>query len=143
MFSQQTYSRRRGGNRSIAKMYWIVSSLLFRLAPLLQTSLRNANCCPTCGGKERIMNTKEIGTMLKEYRSLKDLQNELAEELAALEDEIKAAMGDNEEISADGIKARWSRYTTQRFDTKTFKAEHGVMYAQYVKAVPAQRFQVA
>lgn len=45
-------------------------------------------------------------------------------------------------MSVEGIKVKWTRYTTSRFDSKTFKAEHGAMYEQYVKTDPAQRFQV-
>lgn len=88
------------------------------------------------------MSTQEVAAKLREYRSMKEMQNELQAALSALEDEIKAIMGDSEEISAEGIKARWTRYTTSRFDSKTFKEEHGAMYEQYVKVVPAQRFQV-
>lgn len=88
------------------------------------------------------MSTSEIAAKLREYRSMKEMQNEIEETLSALEDEIKAAMGESEEISAEGIKAKWTRYTAARFDTKTFKAEHATMYEQYVKNALASRFQV-
>ena len=88
------------------------------------------------------MSAKEIAAKLREYQETKALLNEVQDALSALEAEIKAMMGENEEISADGIKAKWTRYTASRFDSKTFKAEHGAMYEQYVKTVPAQRFQV-
>lgn len=89
------------------------------------------------------MSTRELAGVLREYQDMKAMQNEVNDTLAALEAQIKAVMGDSEEISAEGIKAKWTRYTTSRFDSKTFKAEHGAMYAQYVKTVPAQRFQVS
>ena len=73
---------------------------------------------------------------------MKALLNEVQDTLSALEDEIKAIMGDREEMSAEGIKVKWTRYTTSRFDSKTFKTEHAAMYEQYVKTVLAQRFQV-
>lgn len=88
------------------------------------------------------MSTHEIAARLREYQDTKAMLNEVQDALSALEAEIKALMGDNEEISAEGIKAKWTRYTTSRFDSKTFKAEHSAMYQQYVKAIPAQRFQV-
>ena len=88
------------------------------------------------------MSAKEIAAKLREYQETKALLNEVQDALSSLEAEIKAMMGENEEISAEGIKAKWTRYTTSRFDSKTFKAEHGAMYEQYVKTVPAQRFQV-
>lgn len=83
-----------------------------------------------------------ITAKVKEYADMKKMMNELQDLMAALEAEIKAAMGDSEEMSVEGIKVKWTRYTTSRFDSKTFKAEHGAMYEQYVKTVPAQRFQV-
>lgn len=88
------------------------------------------------------MNTQEIASKLREYQEMKALLNEVQDSLSVLEDEIKAIMGDREEMSAEGIKVKWTHYTTSRFDSKTFKAEHGAMYEQYVKAVTAQRFQV-
>ena len=53
-----------------------------------------------------------------------------------------SAMGDSEEMSVEGIKIKWTHSTPSRFDSKTFKAEHGAMYEQYIKTVPARRFQV-
>lgn len=88
------------------------------------------------------MSTHEIAAKLREYQDTKAMLNEVQDTLSALESEIKALMGDSEEISAEGIKAKWTRYTTSRFDSKTFKAEHSTMYQQYVKTIPAQRFQV-
>ncbi len=88
------------------------------------------------------MSTHEIAAKLREYQDTKALLNEVQDALSALEAEIKALMGDSEEIAAEGIKAKWTRYTTSRFDSKTLKAEHSTMYQQYVKTVPAQRFQV-
>lgn len=88
------------------------------------------------------MSTHEIAAKLREYQDTKAMLNEVQATLSALEDEIKSIMGGSEEISAEGIKAKWTRYTTSRFDSKTFKAEHSTMYQQYVKTIPAQRFQV-
>ena len=95
------------------------------------------------------VNNREVNTMnetitakVKEYADMKKMMNELQDLMAALEMEIKDAMGDSEEMSVDGIKVKWTRYTTSRFDSKTFKAEHGAMYEQYVKTVPAKRFQI-
>ena len=88
------------------------------------------------------MSTHEIAAKLREYQETKALLNEVQDALSALEAEIKAHMGDSEEITAEGIKAKWTRYTTSRFDSKTFKTEHSAMYQQYANAIPAQRFQV-
>lgn len=86
--------------------------------------------------------SEAIKSKVKEYADMKKMANELADMMAALEDEIKAAMGDTEEMSVDGIKVKWTHYTTSRFDTKSFKAEHAAMYEQYTKSQQARRFQV-
>lgn len=52
-------------------------------------------------------------------------------------------MGDQEEMSVEGFKVRWTRYQSTRFDSKTFKAEHAAMYEQYTKTTEARRFTVA
>jgi predicted phage-related endonuclease len=83
-----------------------------------------------------------ISAKVKEYADMRKMMNELQDLMDGLEQEIKAAMGDSEEMSVEGIKVKWTRYTTSRFDSKTFKAEHGAMYEQYVKTSQARRFQV-
>lgn len=84
----------------------------------------------------------EIREKVKEYADMKKLLGEIQDIMAALEGEIKEAMGEREEITVEGIKVKYTHYTTNRFDSKAFKAEHGAMYAQYTKPTPARRFQV-
>ena len=89
------------------------------------------------------MSTNELKARLDEYREYKALINELQDAIAALEDDIKAYMGDQEEINVAGVKVHWKRYELKRFDSKTFKAEHAAMYEQYIKTTEARRFSVA
>lgn len=89
------------------------------------------------------MSTNELKARLDEYREYKALLNELQDTIAALEDDIKAYMGDQEEINVAGVKVHWKRYELKRFDSKTFKAEHAAMYEQYIKITDARRFSVA
>lgn len=83
-----------------------------------------------------------IKEKVKEYADLKKMMAELSDLMDGLEREIKDAMGDSEEMSVEGIKVKWTHYTTSRFDSKTFKAEHAAMYEQYTKTTQARRFQV-
>lgn len=83
-----------------------------------------------------------IKEKVKEYAELKKMMTELSDIMEGLEREIKEGMGGREEMSVEGIKVKWTHYTTSRFDSKTFKAEHAAMYAQYVKTTAARRFQV-
>lgn len=88
------------------------------------------------------MSTNELSKLLTEYKDLKTFMNEVQDNISAIEDKIKAHMGDKEEISVEGVKVKWTKYNTTRFDTKSFKAEHAAMYAQYAKASEARRFSV-
>ena len=49
------------------------------------------------------MSTQEIAAKLREYQEVRAMLSEVQDALSALEDEIKAAMGDRQEISAGGI----------------------------------------
>ena len=86
--------------------------------------------------------SEAIKEKVKEYADLKKMMAELSDLMEGLEREIKDAMGDSEEMSVEGIKVKWTHYTTSRFDSKTFKAEHSAMYEQYTKTTQARRFQV-
>ena len=48
------------------------------------------------------MSTNELKARLDEYREYKALLNELQDTIAAMEDDIKAYMGDQEEINVAG-----------------------------------------
>ena len=66
----------------------------------------------------------------------------LAAEEAALEEAIKAAITESgdDHISGFGWKASWKDVESRRFDSKTFKAQHGDLYAQFQKAQTCKRF---
>lgn len=89
------------------------------------------------------MSTHELKTKLEEYREYKAMLNELQDALGAIEDEIKAYMGDSEEISVEGVKVRYKRYQQSRIDSKRLKAEQADIYEQYSKIVEGRRFSIA
>ncbi len=89
------------------------------------------------------MSHNELKIKVKELRELKELAAELHDNITAIEDDIKAFMGEQEEINIDGIKVRYTNCTSSRFDSKAFKAEHAAMYAQYEKKTLYRRFSVA
>lgn len=88
------------------------------------------------------MSTSELRTRLNEYREYKAMMNELQDAMSAIGDAIKSYMGEQEELNVEGVKVRWTRYQSTRFDSKTFKAEHAAMYEQYTKTTEARRFTV-
>ena len=89
------------------------------------------------------MSENDLRNKAREYKELKEMMNELKDAMAAIEDDIKAYMGDQEEISVAGVKVRYTHYKASRFDSKSFKEEHPAMYEQYTKTTQARRFSVA
>ena len=76
---------------------------------------------------------------LFKFRAMLD---QLANEEAALMDEIKAAIAESgdDHISGYGWKASFKPVTSRRFDSKTFKTEHADLYATFSKPQTVNRF---
>ncbi|MEK4636848.1 YqaJ viral recombinase family protein [Bacillus sp. FSL W8-0519] len=71
-------------------------------------------------------------------REIKVLQEQKAE----YENKIKAKLGTSEAGGTENYKVFWKSYTTNRFDSKRFKADHPDLYEQYVKESKARKFTV-
>ena len=73
------------------------------------------------------------------------MAEELAAEITSIEDAIKAEMTarDTEEMTVDVFKIRWTKVTSNRFDTTAFKKTHADLYAQYTKQTESRRFSIA
>lgn len=54
---------------------------------------------------------------VKELMELKRMKEELEAEIAAVEDEIKKVMGDEETIFAGAFKVSWRTFTSSRLDS--------------------------
>ena len=89
------------------------------------------------------MNINEIKAKAAELKELKAMQEELAAEISAIEDDIKAAMGDQEQIIAGAFKITWKAVTSSRFDSTAFRKENPELAAQYLKTTTTRRFTVA
>lgn len=88
------------------------------------------------------MSINEIKAKAAELKELKAMQEELAAEISAIEDEIKAAMGDQEQIIAGGYKIAWKTVTSSRFDSSAFKKANPELAAQYTKTTTTRRFTI-
>ena len=89
------------------------------------------------------MSIKEIEAKAKELQELKRMREELEAEIDALEDAIKASMGDAEQITAGPFKITWKAITSSRFDSSRFKKDHADLAAQYIKTSTVKRFSIA
>lgn len=91
------------------------------------------------------MSINELETKIAKMQEWEALAEEAKAEAEALRDEIKAEMltRDAEEVTAGRFIIRWTTVLSNRFDTTTFKKEHGEMYKLYTKQTTSRRFSVA
>jgi len=70
---------------------------------------------------------------------------ELEQEAEALTDQIKAAMVERstETLYGDGWTATWKNVQSSRFDSRSFKADHGDRYGQYSKPTTTTWFLIS
>ena len=88
------------------------------------------------------MSANEIQSKARELKELKLMQEELAAEITAIEDALKAAMGEQEEMFCGEYKLTYQTVTSSRFDSTRFKKEHADLAAAYTKATTYRRFSV-
>ncbi len=91
------------------------------------------------------MSTHELTAKVRKLKELKTFADELATEITAIEDELKAEMTAQnvEEMTVDVFKLRYKAVTSNRFDSKAFQATHAELYAQYTKPTTYRSFSVA
>lgn len=85
-----------------------------------------------------------LTAQLKELKTLRAMRDDLADQITAIEDEIKGAMERNKMTvleTATGT-ATYQTITSKRFDTTAFKVDHELMYTQYLKDSAYKRFTV-
>ena len=88
------------------------------------------------------MSITEITAKVTEYQEPKRMLEEIEAEMSALQDEIKAHMGDSELLNAGPYKVSWKPVTTSRIDTAAIKKDHPELAAEYTKTSTCRRFTV-
>ena len=91
------------------------------------------------------MSINELEARIAQMQELEALAEEAKAEAEAIRDSIKAEMlsRGKTELIAGRFIVRWSTFLSNRFDTSTFKREHGEMYRQYTKQTESRRFSVS
>ena len=89
------------------------------------------------------MSIQEIESKTKELQELKRMREELEAEIDSLEDQIKASMGDQEQMVAGAFRITWKSITSSRFDSARFKKDHPDLAAQFIKTSTVRRFSIA
>jgi len=88
------------------------------------------------------MSIMEMESKAHELKELERMQEELSAEIEAIKDAIKAAMGDQEAITAGAYKITWKPITSSRLDGKALKAALPDIAAQYTVTSTVRRFCV-
>ena len=89
------------------------------------------------------MSNPNLETKIKELMEFKRMREELDAEIASLEDQIKASMGDQEQVIAGAFRITWKAITSSRFDSARFKKDHPDLAAQFTKTSTVKRFSIA
>lgn len=91
------------------------------------------------------MSAIEMETKVNDLRELRRMADELAGEISALEDELKAHMSatGTDEITGTTFKITWKTVTSSRLDSKALKAEVPDLWARFSKPTTSRRFVVA
>lgn len=89
------------------------------------------------------MSIIEMESKARELQELKRMREELEAEITGLEDAIKAAMGNEEQVTAGAFKITWKAVTSNRLDSSALKKELPDVAARYMKQTTVRRFVVA
>ena len=87
----------------------------------------------------------ELESKCRKLQELKDFETEVKAEIAAMENEIKALMQeqDTEELTAGQYIIRWPVVLINRFDTTAFKKALPDLYHSYMKQITSRRFTIS
>lgn len=91
------------------------------------------------------MSTNEMTAKVRELKELKAMAEELAAEISAIEDMIKAEMTarNTDEMTVDVYKIRWTKVLSNRFDTTAFKKAMPELAEKFTKQTESRRFSIA
>ena len=90
------------------------------------------------------MSMNEMEAKVSELRELRRLADDLAAEIGALEDDLKAYMAANnaDELHGPSFKITWKPVTSSRLDSKALKAAAPTIWEQFSRQTTSRRFVV-
>ena len=91
------------------------------------------------------MTNIELKEMLKEAKELRRMAEEIAAEIATLDDSIKAEMNErgSDELVIGEYKVTWKTVTSSRFDTSALKKAMPELAERFTKQSSTRRFCLA
>ena len=89
------------------------------------------------------MNERELTAKIRKLRKLQAQIEQAEKEAEAIKNEIKAHMGQTEEMSAGEYKISWKNVTSTRLDTTALKKALPDLFARFTTTVTTRRFCVS
>lgn len=91
------------------------------------------------------MSANEMENKVNELRELRRMADELAGEINALEDDLKAHMTatGSDELHGPSFKITWKEVTSSRLDGKALKAAAPELWQRFSKQTTSRRFVLA
>lgn len=89
------------------------------------------------------MSTNELEAKVRELRELQALIEEAQEEAEAIKDQLKAHMGEREELRAGGYKITWKPVTSSRLDATALRKALPEVAERFTRSTTVRRFCVA
>ena len=90
------------------------------------------------------MSINELDAKVKTLRELRNLEAEIRNEIASIEDTLKAAMliGKTDTLVGRECTVTWKTIVSSRFDSKNFKLSHADLYQQYSKPSTSRKLVI-
>ena len=91
------------------------------------------------------MSVHELDAKVAALRELRRMADELAAEIAATEDELKAYMTANnaDELHGTSFRITWKPITSSRLDSKALKEAAPELWKRFTKTTTSRRFIIA
>ena len=86
------------------------------------------------------MTEKMIDNRIRKSDALDAQIKALEAEKKALEQEVKDYMGDTEEVITKTYIVKWTKYSSNKFDSKAFQKDRPKVYEKYLKPIESRRF---
>lgn len=86
------------------------------------------------------MSKSKLDEMLTQLETLEKQQKELTKQADAIKDAIKKDLGSCETKETGRYIVRYTSYTSDRFDAKSFKEKHPRLYSAFITVTTARRF---
>ena len=89
------------------------------------------------------MSINELEAKVRELRELQTLIEEAQEEAESIKDQLKAHMGEREELRAGGYKITWKPVTSSRLDATALRKALPEVAERFTRTSTTRRFVLA